>query len=105
MSAKQFEAYGICSTIEWLMRRGIPHITVRTPEDCEKWYQQPGLGWTFYDAEHQAYKYDHPRVLPKRGDYALECDAPGEWYVRQQRYTYRGREKRYKVTPIEEHYA
>lgn len=96
----RYAATGMHRTFAWLMRRGIPHVTVRTP-DSSRWYTEPGLGWTFYDSEAQPFRYCHPRDRPQRGDYALRVDRRrGTDRIELQTYTYRGQDRRYKVIPL-----
>lgn len=100
----RYAATGMHKTVAWLMKRGIPHITVRTP-DSERWYKEPGLGWTFYDEDAQPFRYCHPQERPVKGDYAIvrrrrQGRQPCGERVELQTYTYRGRDRRYKVIPL-----
>lgn len=101
MEAKRYEATGMHRTVEWLMGRGIPHITVRTP-DNSRWYEEPGLGWTFYDDDAYPFRYEHPAIRPKVGDHVVRTRRRGQvgTRVEEYRYKYTGRDPVYKVTPL-----
>ena len=93
-----YEPTCVYSAFEWLIERNhIPFVTLRTSEDCSRWYTEPGLGWVFYDEDEVPYKFCHPRDVARPGDYAIQAGR-----VTKQTYRYRGRNVRPKVTPVEE---
>lgn len=100
LAIEKFSATGMHKTLEWLLKRGHPFACLRTRENAERWFTEPALGHTFYDDEEIPFKYCHPRQYPKKGDYALVTDRRGQ-RVQLQRYTYTGRNRRYKVIPQE----
>lgn len=85
----------------WLMNCRLPGRPVVVRSHGGRWYEEPGLGWTFYDDDHVAFKYADPREYPRKGDYALVCDRAGR-KVKLQNYEYTGGRRRYKVQLVEE---
>ena len=97
---RTFGPEGIRQWVPHVMRRGIPFILVRKPEECTRWFTEPGLGWDRWDSQGVKYQFCHPRERPCRGDYAIH---PVGWHnyadgtIHRQTYIYRGDNTRYKV--------
>jgi hypothetical protein len=83
----------------WLMNKRLHGTPVVARSHGGRWYEDPGLGWTFFDDDLIPFKYDDPRERPKKGDYALVSDRDGST-VKLQTYEYTGGHRRYKVTPL-----
>jgi hypothetical protein len=89
-----FKATGMFHMIQWWTKtHKIPFVTVRTLDDCPRWFLEPGLGHVYHDDEDNRYCYATPAPL-RKGDYALQNGV-----VRLQNYAYRGESWRPKVTP------
>lgn len=93
----RFKPTGMYETFEWLFEtHQVPFVKVRTRATCARWYEEPGLGQTYFDPAGVPYKYRHPREPVRHGDHYLIDESVTR---RTQKTTYRGRAWRPKVVP------